>query len=60
MMMLRYKEMVDMEVQENKINEKSDVEITCGVGIKAGLWQCNFCLIKNKCGAFKLVRSNKK
>jgi len=59
MIMLESKEMAVMEVQENKINEKYDVEITCNVGIKAGSWQCDFCLIKNKCGALKLVKSNK-
>lgn len=43
----------------NKIMKetKSNIEITCSnVGIKAGSWQCDFCVLKNKCGALKLVK----
>ncbi len=40
---------------------KSNVEIVCGnVGVKAGSWQCNFCVIKNKCGALKAVKYKNK
>ena len=41
--------------------EKSDVEITCSnVGIKAGSWQCNFCVLKGKCGTLKQVKGKDK
>ena len=40
---------------------KYDEEITCSnVGIKAGSWQCDFCVLKNKCGALKIVKSGYK
>ena len=44
-----------------KDNESSDVEIRCSnVGMKAGSWQCNFCLMKNKCGALSQVKKKSK
>ncbi len=36
---------------------KSNVEITCSnVGVKAGSWQCDLCILKNNCGALKEVK----
>lgn len=44
-----------------KDDKSSDVEIRCSnVGIKAGSWQCNFCLMKNKCGALSEVKKRSK
>ncbi len=36
---------------------KSNVEITCSnVSVKADLWQCDLCILKNNCGALKEVK----
>lgn len=50
---------VSFEIRNKQ--KESDVEITCSnVGVKAGSWQCNFCVLKNKCGALELVKGKKK
>lgn len=50
---------VSFEIRSQQ--EKSDVEITCNnIGIKAGSWQCNFCVLKGKCGALKQVKGKDK
>ena len=53
---------VSFEIHNSqKDNKSSDVEIRCSnVGMKAGSWQCNFCLIKNKCGALSQVKKRSK
>lgn len=50
------------ETDNKKMKEtKSNVKITCSnVGIKAGSQQCNFCVLKNKCGALKIVENKKR
>ena len=42
-------------------NDKKCFEQFCSnVGMNAGSWQCNFCLMKNKCGALSQVKKRSK
>lgn len=50
---------VSFEMQDKK--KSTDTEIICSnIGIKAGSWQCNFCVLESKCGALKQVKSKNK
>lgn len=48
------KKEIDDKIMEHA---KSNVEIICSnIGVKAASWQCDLCVLKNKCGALKEVK----
>lgn len=50
---------VSFEIQDK--TKPTNTDIVCSnVGVKAGSWQCNFCVLKGKCGALKQVKCKKK
>ena len=53
---------VSFEIHSSqKDNKSSDVEIRCSnVRIKAVSWQCNFCLMKNKCDTLSQIKKRSK
>ena len=38
------------------MNAKIMKHTKCNVGVKASSWQCDLCVLKNKCGALKEVK----